>query len=1077
MKPSFLLSTKFLLPRIRRGYLPRPHLIQWLENHLDNRLILISASAGYGKTSLLSEFLTKTDMPFAWYQLDSYDSDPTTFMTYLIEALRRMQSPSNNDESKIGQNAWALLEGPQKGIEPLQVMTVLINELSERLNIPTLMVMDDYHYSTSLVVHQLVDFLLENGPINLHLILSTRTDPPISLARLRAHGLLAEMRTNDLRFKESEVTELMLQEVPGLSLESLSLLNEKTEGWAAALQIVRSTLSGRDAELASNVIAGLSGSQRFVFEYLTEEVFRRQPSDIQRFLLHTAVLAQMDLASCNTIAQVKDAQQTLDQLDEQNIFVTCLDSKPTWYRYHYLFREFLLSKLRRDQPEELKRLEIEAGQYYAKLSEWEQAFQLYLQAGDTTNAAMCACNFAADYMERGRAEALHRHLSSLPSEVMSQFPELLIQHGNVHWRMGEVGLAIDAYQRARLAFSNQGHASGVSQALTHLAEVERSQGNYNSAEMMALQALDVSPTDDHVARAEALIALAKSTGFLTGMDRGRSLAEQAVEESRLAGERLSPLARANFLQSLGQICWWSGDPHAAVEHAHEALKLAPDELSPMATQAYILLVSPYLYWREFQMALHYAEQALGIAQTLHLNELLPAAYTALGNVLTRVGETSRAETALKQSLELAVQLGTASYEQIMATGYLALNLCSQGRVEEAWQLAEGALWVYRGHPDAYEVYVCRSVLADIALEKWMLDRAENMYLELVEVGERRQFRIPLALVYLGLAYIHLVTGRKESGIEFGKKAVHMIELTRALQLFIDQGERSRVVCASLVEAGESSPFVEKVLENLPPQSRPQKLQLTDSTAISVRCMGNFKVSIGGQELTQEQWVSTKARDLLAYFITFRGERIPAEQVYEAIWTEKPGRGLTAFHTALTRLRNALRVNEPSPRFVLVEMSEYHLDSARFSIDVDEFDAALANARAALNDKTEARWIEKAIGLYQGEYLGNLYYDWIYPERRRLSQEYLGALRQLAYYHFTQERYTRSLDLLHRALRMDNLLEDLHCQVMRVYAALGDRAGLMRQYQELNDVLASEMGIEPLLATKKLYDRLLVGMEG
>ncbi len=155
-----------------------------MEEHLDNKLILISAPAGYGKTSLLSEFLAKTNVPFAWYQLDASDSDPTTFMTYLIEALRRMQESEQSDERMIGQNALALLESPQAGIEPFQVMTVLINELGEQLSSPTLVVLDDYHYTTSLVVHQLVDFLLENGPLNLHLILSTRTDPPLSLARL-----------------------------------------------------------------------------------------------------------------------------------------------------------------------------------------------------------------------------------------------------------------------------------------------------------------------------------------------------------------------------------------------------------------------------------------------------------------------------------------------------------------------------------------------------------------------------------------------------------------------------------------------------------------------------------------------------------------------------------------------------------------------------------------------------------------------------------------------------------------------------------------------------------------------------
>jgi LuxR family maltose regulon positive regulatory protein len=1077
MRPSILLSTKFLFPRTGRGYLPRPHLIQWLENHLDNRVILISAPAGYGKTSLLSEFLSKTDFPAAWYQLDPSDSDPTTFMTYLIESLCRMKGASKENGNSIGQNARTLLENPQRGIAPLQVMTVLINELADQLANPTLVVMDDYHNTTSLVVHQILDFLLENGPTNLHLIISTRTDPPLSLARLRARGSLAELRTNDLRFRENEVTELMLQEVPGLVVESLNLLNEKTEGWAAALQIVRSSLAGRNPEMASNVISGLSGSQRFLFEYLTEEVFLRQPEDRQQFLLRTSVLEQMDNASCNAIAHIQDAQHELEQLEEQNIFVTSLDNQRQWYRYHYLFREFLLSRLRREQPELLINLEVDAGRYYAKLSEWEPAFQHYIHAGDTLAAAECACNFAAEYVERGRAEALHRHLSSLPADVMGRFPELLVQLGIVHWRMGKVGLAVEAYQKAHQAFIAIGQASGVSKALTCLAEVERSQGDYRSAERMAAQALQAAPLDDHVARAEALIALAKNTGFLTGMDQGRALAEQAVAESRLAGVQLSSLARAGFLQSLGQICWWAGDPDAAVEHAQEALRLAPDELSPMAAQAYILLVSPHLYWREFQEALHFAERGLGIAQTLHLNELLPAAYTALGNVLTRMGEMARAETALKQSLELARQLGTASYEQIMATGYLALNLCSQGRVEEAWQLAEGALWVYSGHPDAYEVYVCRSVLADTALERGMLDRAEVLYRELVEIGERRQFRIPLALVYLGLAYIHLVTDRKDAGIELAKQAVQMIERTRAFQLFIDQGERSRVVCAALIESGDRSLFVEKVLENLPTQHRKLSLRLTDPSSIFVHCLGNFKVLVGGQELTQEQWVSAKARDLLAYFVTFRGEAILAEQAYEAIWAEKSGRGLTAFHTALTRLRKALRTQEPAPRFVLVEMGEYHLDAARFNIDVDEFDAALANAHAALNDETAARWLDQAVGLYQGEYLQNLYYDWLFPERRRLVQEYLAALRQLADYHFTHERYTRSLDLLHRGLRVDNLLEELHCQAMRVYAALGDRAGLMRQYQELNDVLASELGVKPLPTTKKLYDRLVIGVEG
>jgi two-component SAPR family response regulator len=341
------------------------------------------------------------------------------------------------------------------------------------------------------------------------------------------------------------------------------------------------------------------------------------------------------------------------------------------------------------------------------------------------------------------------------------------------------------------------------------------------------------------------------------------------------------------------------------------------------------------------------------------------------------------------------------------------------------------------------------------------------------VGERRNFRIPLAMVYFGLAYIYLVTHRQGEGLAFAHKALAMIEPTQAVQLFVDQGERSRVVCRALKEAGETSSFLERVVQNLP--AAHSSIQLTDKTVI-VKCLGNLSVLAGGEEISQERWVSTKARDLLAYFITFRSEHIPAERAFEAIWADKPGRGMTAFHTALSRLRNALRVGESNQRFILVESGEYWLDNAAFSVDVDEFDTALAKARAATHDESVEHWYEQAIACYKSEYLDNLYYDWLLPERRRLTKAYIAALRALADFHFAHERYTRALELLQRALRVDDLLEELHCQAMRVYTALGDRAGLVRQYQDLKKVLNSEMGMEPLATSTKLYQRLIDGMK-
>jgi two-component SAPR family response regulator len=405
----------------------------------------------------------------------------------------------------------------------------------------------------------------------------------------------------------------------------------------------------------------------------------------------------------------------------------------------------------------------------------------------------------------------------------------------------------------------------------------------------------------------------------------------------------------------------------------------------------------------------------------------------------------------------------------MATGFLAYNLCGQGRADEARQLAEGALWSYTGNPDTYEAYVCRSVLADVALEDQQLEKAEVLYAELVEAGERRQFRIPLAMVYFGLAYICLETKRSEDGLNYARKALSLIEASRAFQLFLDQGLRSRIVTEALIRAGEKSPFLERVLENLP-DDRSSRVSITVHS-IQIQTLGNFHVTVDGEEVSQERWVSAKARDLLAYFVTMRGERIPADKAFEAIWGDKERTSRTAFHTALSRLRNALRRGDESPRLILVEVGEYWLDSARFSIDADQFNSALAQAHVSQNSLSRVEWYERAVSLYGGEYLQNLYYQWVFPERRRLAQAYLVALQELASCHLSAQSPKQAVEYIRKAIPLDPLNEELYCLGMRAYAEIKDRVNLARLYSDLQNLLLTELNAKPLPETVNLYQAL------
>jgi LuxR family maltose regulon positive regulatory protein len=1075
MLPSFL-KTKLIVPHHQRNKLPRPHLIEWLEAQHDKRLILISAPAGFGKTTLLSDFIEDTNIEAAWYQLEATDNDPSTFVSYLVESLRYLHQKKNPSSNYLlGEATLALLDDVDNEKIFLQrLLTVMINELIEVVEDNWMVVLDDYHFITSPAVNQFVDYLLENAPPGLQLIISSRVEPPLRLARLRARGLLSELRANELRFSAKETRTWINQQLPGLITdENIQILNEKTEGWAAALQIVLSSLSGQDPQSANQFIANISGTQRFIFDYLAEEVFRRLTPGQQDFLLTTSILEKIDVSVCSSVLGSENTQEVLEDLEAANLILTSSTEQHKWYRYHQLFREFLLGKIRQEQPQTLFELEQKAGAYYESQGEWEQAFSHYIQAELFEKAAKVLEIFASDFVERGRVEALNRYLNMLSDPVLQTHPELLLQRGNVLRRLGQVGVAIASFEDARTAFTKYGDHAGVCRVLTYLSGINYSQGFYRQAQAQASHALAQATADDHAERALALMALSRSEGFLAGMDRGRSLAEQAVEEARKAGEAVSAPMRANLLQSLGQICWWYGDPQATVRYCKEALQAIPDQLSPIVAKAYIGMVPPYLYWRELGIALQYAEKGLEIAQTLHLVDLLPSAYAALGNVLTRLGEPSRAESSLRQAMETAQRLGLASYERVMATGFLAYNLTEQGRLDEALQLAEGALWSYTGYPDTYDVYVCRSVLADIAIEKGNLSEAEHLFEELLSIGQKHQFRIPLAMVYFGLAYIYLNTGREENGIEFALESLTLIEPSRALQLYLDQGERSRVVCNAVIQQVENNPFIKRVLEYIPEdQDAPLQITVVDKKAVVVKTLGQLQVFVNGDEITQAQWISTKARDLLAYFITFRRERIIVDRVFDAVWDVQSGRGKTAFHTALSRLRKALRTEDQNLKFILVETGEYWLDTARFSVDVDEFDAALAKARSTKQADRGSKWYQRAIDLYRGEYLENLYYDWIFPERRRINQAYLSALCSLAGIHYSGDQHLQAIETLQRAISIDPYLEDAHCKLMKSYSKLDNRVAVVRQYQQIEQLLMDELGVEPLPSTQSLYQQLI-----
>ena len=332
-----LLTTKFHIPATRVRLVPRPRLQQRLVEALirERSLIVISAPAGFGKTTLLSEWLEHLSLPRARLSLDAADNDVARFLAYLSAALQKIH-PEAAQRMATALHAAALPETES-------LLTAIVNEINTSTQ-SGVFILDDYHVIDAPAVHSALAFLVDHLPAQLHLVIASRTDPPLPLARLRAREQLIELRAADLSFTPIEAT-AFLNEIMRLDLTpaDVAALEERTEGWIAGLQMAALSLQGRVDR--SGFVQAFTGSHRFVLDYLIEEVLDRQPSDVQDFLLKTSILEQMTAALCDAVTGEANGQITLQQLEQSNLFVVPLDDERRWYRYHRLFGDLLRARL------------------------------------------------------------------------------------------------------------------------------------------------------------------------------------------------------------------------------------------------------------------------------------------------------------------------------------------------------------------------------------------------------------------------------------------------------------------------------------------------------------------------------------------------------------------------------------------------------------------------------------------------------------------------------------------------------------------------------------------------------------
>ena len=778
---QLLLVTKLALPPVRADLVPRPRLTNQLQLGIQRPLTLIAAPAGFGKTTLLSTWLEHAPLPAAWISLESGDDDLIRFWSYVFTALERVHPGS-------GASALALLQvSDLNPLPPIEtVLTVWINDLAT-LPHEVVLVLDDYHLITAQPIHRAVTYLVDHLPHQLHLVMATRADPPLSLARLRARGHLTEIRAADLRFNSEEVMAFLTQAL-GLNLSAgeIAVLEARTEGWIAGLQLAALSMRGRND--IPDFLEAFTGSHHYIIDYLVQEVLARQPEPVQTFLLQTAILEQLHGSLCEAVMGVigqpggeASGQAMLEQLEQANLFLMPLDDERLWYRYHQLFAEALRHRLQRRQPALVPELHRRASTWYEQHGLTHDAVHHALAATDFAQAARLIEQAFNSLVRRGEIATLQRWVAALPDELVRSNIEIAVLQG---WL---------------LFVSGKNDAAEL-----HLQNIERTFGiNPVSDEHSEQQTIPSGAFSQ--AEIRGRIAAIRASIAVTQGDLPRTIAL-----SRLALEYLPKenMARAYVAWYLGKAHWLSG--------AMGAASIALAEASHVSWEvnhlyAVFLVTHDLAHLQITQGHLHQADQTYRqvLQQALERGGHQPAmgpAYVGRGNLEREWNHLDAATSLLQEGIKLCERTGNT---QVILQAYMGLAFIhqAQGDAGGASALMRQAVHIrerqHRSLPRGTQVEASQAWLSliqgdEAATLRWVQQCGLSIDQELNHVRERE---------YLTLVRVLITQRRLDEAVKW---------LAKLLQLAEAQGRTGSVIEILMLqaEALHASGEVNQAMERL-----------------------------------------------------------------------------------------------------------------------------------------------------------------------------------------------------------------------------------------------------------------------
>ena len=1060
-----IILSKLTPPAQRSSILARPRVQELLHNSLSYPLTVVTCETGYGKTTSAITLTKSLDTPVFWYTVSGNERDPRLFLTYLCTAF-------NQGGSKLGQPALRVLEDNQANFQ--ECLIALLNSLCTSLTQPSLLVLDDFQaIHDSAEILPMMNWLVDHLPGNLHIMILSRL--PIdftSMNKWRIQGKLLEIDKDSLSFTPTEILQLFKSTYHvDLDLAEISLLHQRTEGWAIGLQIVWQSIKAMPELSLKSLLDEESGaSLANLFAYLAEEVLDMQTEEHKEFLVNTSILQFLDSDICDFLMDTQDSASTLNELYKSGLFIEQL--KPDVLRYHHIFREFLSSQLNKN-PEKARALHRKVASYYSAHHYWERAIAHLISAGDFTRIRQILDDVGDRLLQSGLNQSVQFWLEQLPVNEMESYPYGNYLMGEVERMGARFEQALESYRTAQRLYQQLNNVWGMSLAMHGQAQVYLDTLRPVNANQLLDRALSLLDPLEYPQEVSNLLTQIAENQVNQGAMLEAELSLQKARDLSVINSEAQSFIEARLYLREGRL--------EEGIRLLEKLDPGPSEIPLSRPQRFhretsLLLSMFYSLKGEPNLARAYAEKGLRVSKQLQASYVEALAKVRLGHSLQldlQQGSDNQGIQQIRELYDYAIENVDVLRIHVEPLWGLCRLLGYAGYLDEARKIADDALVIASNAGDEWIGLLVRMSLGSALSLAGKYDDASDILSVADSLADKVHDRLVKTAALLWEAYTAHKQGYNNSAILFLEQSLELIQqhhyqflLTQPSMLGADDPFTFYPLMYWAREKHIQPDLLNQVL--LPSQSNGN---YHPGYRLSLKLLGGFQVHKGKRLVAAEQWKREKSRQMLQALALNREKGISKEQLSMYFWPNADeSTANNNFKVTLSALNQVLEPDRPSkesPVFVIRSGDRYQLNpQIQIYLDFDEFEQLALSP--ALQDR------QQAVELYKGRLLeGEPLQEFFMPEVQYFHRLFLDSLDKVTEAAIHEKDFEKALELSNSIVRQEPLLETGYQYQMRIYHKSGNTAMLRKVYQQALDVYRKEYGSgsEPD-ALKKLFTELL-----